>query len=117
MKIAILLLGIFFSFTSLNCIAQQASGIPAINISIKNNNIYNNNEMIGTYRTLFIDSELTSIVVYNKAKARVAEATYAKRDENWTILTPVDQNKMYFPWNKEHTIELLFIFLVEKKYL
>jgi len=73
--------------------------------------------MIAYYRTNMIDSDFTSIVIYNKAKARVAEATYAKGDENWTIVTPVDQEKMYLHWHKEHSLELLFAFLVEKKYL
>lgn len=88
-----------------------------IHISIKDHNIYNNDLLIGTFKNIIIDSELTSIVICNQTKSRVAEATHAFGDQNWTIATPVDQNKMYLPWSKEHTFELLFKFLVEKKYL
>ena len=99
-----------------NAFSQTSSTIAVANISIKGNDIYYNNDIIGNYKSVFIDSELTSIVIYNK-KARVAEATHAKGDDNWTIITPVDQERMYCPWNKDRTLELLFTFLVEKKYL
>ncbi len=88
-----------------------------IHISIKDHDIYNNDLVIGAFKNIIIDSELTSIVIYNQTKSRVAEATHATGDQNWTIATPVDQNKMYLPWSKERPLELLFKFLVEKKYL
>lgn len=97
--------------------ARSFSQTTPVLISIKGNGIYYNEAIIGYYKTEIIDSELTSIVIYNKVHARVAEATYAKGDENWTIATPVDQNKMYLKWSKEQTLELFFKFLVEKKYL
>jgi len=116
-KTYFIILSIIFLFP-FNGFSQAGNEkIEANHITIKGNDIYFDNDMIGNYRNIFIDSELTSIVIYNKTKARVAEATYAKGDANWTIITPVDQEKMYLQWSKEHTLELLFAFLVEKKYL
>jgi hypothetical protein len=113
-----LLLFFFIVITPFYTFSQtKDGGSNSIRISIKDQKIFNNELPIGTYKKIIIDSELTSLVIYNVAKARVAEATYARGDENWTIVTPVDQNKMYLVYSKEHSFELLFKFLIEKKYL
>jgi hypothetical protein len=119
-----------FFIAIISCVSLVAHAQPAtatqadtvtkndsIRITIKDNGAWYNGSQIAVFKKKLIDNELTSIVIYNMSKARVAEVTYIKGEENWTIATPVDQNKMYLKYNKLHSLEDLFQYLVEKKYL
>jgi len=86
-------------------------------ITIKADSIYYKDVPIGIFKKKVIDKELISIVIYNMSRARVAEVTYVTGAENWTIATPVDQNKMYLKYSEQDALEGLFSFLVDKKYL
>jgi len=85
-------------------------------INIKDNKIYNNGELIGTYKKLPIN-EITALQVYNTSQNKVAEITHEENGDSWTIITPVDQEKYYLDYDKIAPMETLFKYLVEKKYL
>lgn len=86
-------------------------------ITITGTTILYNGSMVGHFKKTLIDNDLTLIVVYNNKKARVAETTHATCEKHWTIITPVDQNKMYIPYTAASALQDLFLFLVEKGYL
>ena len=97
--------------------AQQSSVTDtSIHITIDNNKIYNTDNYIGRYVEKTMDGGLTYLKIY-AGSAEIAEATYADGDENWTIITPVDQNKMYFLYDKKEPLQQLFKYLIIKKYL
>ncbi len=85
-------------------------------INIKDNKIYNNGDLIGTYKKLPID-EMIALQVYNTSQNKVAEVTHEENGASWTIITPVDQKKDYLDYDKSSPMESLFKYLVEKKYL
>ncbi|MBA3829690.1 MAG: hypothetical protein H0X33_12185 [Taibaiella sp.] len=86
-------------------------------ITMHNDFINYGQEVVGTYKTKNIDSELTLVQIYNVARTEVAEATHIKGDENWTFITPVDQKKHTLKYEKEDTLQYLFRYLLRNKYL
>lgn len=114
---------LFISFCSLPYMAKAQDLPVAIKdtanneITITGPTIRYNGSMVGHFKKTVIDNELTLIVVYNNKNARVAETTHATGEKHWTIITPVDQNKMYIPYTAASALQDLFLFLVEKSYL
>ncbi|MDR3679916.1 MAG: hypothetical protein P4L41_08110 [Flavipsychrobacter sp.] len=99
--------------------AQQITPLPdttSVKVEIKANSIYNNGELIGSYKQQSIDSDLTFLKVYNRSHSRIAEVTHEQGAPTWTIVTPVDQKKMYAPYLSAAPLAGLFRYLVQQGY-
>ncbi len=87
-----------------------------INIVVKGTQIFRNDQPAGSFKLRSIDG-LTFIKIYSQGHARIAEATHEQDSTTWTIVTPVDQEKMYAPYYPQASLPQLFRFLVIKGYL
>lgn len=113
-----LFLSIVFCSTGLH--AQQITpraDTTNIKVETNGNAIFNNGERIGTFRERTIDDGLISVQVYNNSYAKVAEVTHEINSPTWTIITPVDQKKMYAPYYHDIPHMALFRYLIIKGYL
>jgi len=96
---------------------QQMQQLRRDSISIRGKDIYYNTNMIGYYLRPFIDSELMNVVIYNRAKNRVAEITHSSNDSVWTIITPVDQEKQHCAYREKGGLIDVIYYLLIKQYL
>ena len=116
-KIILILL---YMFCSAALHAQQIIPLPDtthLSITINNSSIYNDSILIGNYKQKSIDTDLVFLQVYNCGHSRVAEVTHEQGTATWTIVTPVDQKRMYAPYNAGAPLASLFRHLVLKGYL
>ncbi|MGN6567438.1 MAG: hypothetical protein ACTHJ0_05785 [Flavipsychrobacter sp.] len=86
-------------------------------ISMKEGFIYYNQQSIGSYQKTDIDTDLVLIQVFALNRQKVAEVTHATGDEDWTIITVVDQDRKTLKYDADKPLETLFMFLLRKKYL
>ncbi len=85
-------------------------------ISVKENKIYNNSEMAGTFKRN-TENGTTTIAVYNMNDAMVCKATHADGNDNadWNLL--LDGKTVTLLYNAQTPAEKLFKYLAEKGYL
>ena len=86
-------------------------------ITIKENVVYYNTTVAGTFTKTAIDSDMQLVMVYATNKAKVAEVTYIKGQPYWSVVTVMDEERNTTPYDKEKPIESLFRYLIGKKYL
>jgi hypothetical protein len=91
---------------------QQRSAGPA-DISLKENKIYNNSELVGLFKNA-TDGNKTVISVYNNMDALVCTASHENGNDNadWNINS--DGKNMTILYNNATPLEKLFKYLVEK---
>lgn len=114
-----LLFTLWFGAMSSSLYAQQIVPLKdttGINIAVKGTQIFRNDQPAGSFKLRSLDG-LTFIQVYSQGHARIAEATHEQDSTTWTIVTPVDQEKMYAPYYPQASLPQLFRFLVIKGYL
>jgi hypothetical protein len=94
---------------------ERRSAGPA-DISIKENKIYNNSEMVGIFKQT-TDNGLTVINVYNNNDVMVCKATHPDADNNadWSLM--LDGKAVTLLYNTATPFEKLFKYLAEKGYL
>ena len=92
----------------------SVSSQPA-DIAIKANNIYNNDERIGTFKQTVKDS-ITTINIYNNNDDKIAIASHADYDANadWIVTVTADNNTYQILYNTSTPLEKLFKALVGK---
>lgn len=85
-------------------------------ITLKGNNIYNNSELIGTYKKATDTSGITTLSLYKKDQSKVASAKHNDKDpnEDWTVITSSDNRTIQVLYNPSSPIEMLVKFLSEK---
>lgn len=85
-------------------------------ISLKDNNIYNNSEMVGIFKRI-VEGDMTVISVYNANDALICKATHptANEDADWSL--QLDGKAVAILYNKAAPLEKLFKYLVEKGHL
>lgn len=95
--------------------SKQVSTGPA-DISIKENKIYNNSEMVGVFKRAS-ESGITTVSVYNSNDAMVCKATHTDGNDNadWNLL--LDGKTVTLLYNSGAPLEKLFKYLAEKGYL
>jgi len=86
-------------------------------ITMKEGFIYYNQQSIGTYQKTDIDTDLVLVQVYAPNRQKVAEVTHAMGDNDWTIITVVDQDRKTLKYDADKPLETLFMYLLKKKYL
>lgn len=93
----------------------NAPKAPA-DILIKENKIYNNSELIGSFKKSTDANNITTISVYNKDDSKVATATHNDADANadWNLSTTVDGKATQLLYNSSAPLEKLFKYLAEK---
>lgn len=94
---------------------RQASKQPA-DISIKENKIYNNSEMVGIFKRTS-EGGISTISVYNMNDALVCKATHPDNNDNadWNMV--LDGKSVTLLYNPATPLEKLFKYLAEKGYL
>lgn len=96
---------------------QKKVADTSIHITINANKVYNNGNYTGRYTEKTIAGELTFLKIYGNGSAEIAEATHAEGEGNWTVVTPVDQNKVHIPYSDKEPMQQLFKYLIAMKYL
>lgn len=92
--------------------APKAPAGPA-DIALKENNIYNNSELVGVFRRTMDENKITTISVYNNTDALVCKASHPNDDNaDWTILADGQTSSILY--NPANPLEKLFKYLVEK---
>jgi hypothetical protein len=91
----------------------------AVDISVKGNNIYNNSELIGSFKKSTEAANLTTLSIYNKDDLKIATATHNDADANadWNLTTFADNKATQLLYNTAAPLEKLFKFLAEKGFL
>ena len=94
-----------------------ATKTPAAEILIKGFNIYNNSELIGTFKKNVSADSVQFINVYKKDDNKVCTATHSLKlpDADWDIRF-TDDKLITLLYNPSQPLERLFKFLVEKGY-
>ncbi len=94
---------------------RQAAKQPA-DISVKENKIYNNSEMVGVFKRTS-EAGITTVAVYNMNDALVCKATHQDNNDNadWNMV--LDGKGVTLLYNPMSPLEKLFKFLAEKGYL
>lgn len=95
---------------------DRHAGAGPAEISVKENKIYNNSEMVGVFKQAK-DGGLTVISVYNNNDAMVCKATHLDGDNNadWNLM--LDGKAVTLLYNATNPMEKLFKYLAEKGYL
>jgi len=90
--------------------------IPPADISIKENKIYNNSEMVGIFKRASENSK-TVISVYNANDAMICKATHPDGNDNadWDLV--LEGKTVTLLYNAEKPLEKLCKYLAEKGYL
>jgi len=85
------------------------------NITIKANSIYNNDELVGSFKQAVKDST-TTINIYNASDSKIAIATHNEADVNadWDVMVFADNKTYQFLYNPSTPLEKLFKALVDK---
>lgn len=85
-------------------------------ILIKENKIYNNSELAGSFKKLTDANNITTISVYNKDDSKIATATHNNADANadWNLSTMADGKTTQLLYNNSTPLEKLFKYLAEK---
>jgi hypothetical protein len=86
-------------------------------ITLKEGFIYYGQTIIGTFKTVAIDTDFTLVQVYSVNKNKVAEATYVKGANEWKLVTIVDEKRSTLPYDDKYPMEELFRHLLRKRYL
>jgi penicillin-binding protein-related factor A (putative recombinase) len=94
---------------------KQHSSQPA-DITMKENKIYNNSEMVGIYKRA-TEGGITTISVYNSNDALVCKASHPDNNDNadWSLV--LDGKTVTLLYNPQTPLEKLFKYLAEKGYL
>ncbi|MEJ7610167.1 MAG: hypothetical protein WKF88_03200 [Ferruginibacter sp.] len=82
-------------------------------ILIKENNIYNSQQLIGSFKKSTNDA-ITTANIYNKSGVKIAAASHTNKnmDSDWTVV--VGSNTYQLLYNETTPIENLIKFLIEK---
>lgn len=93
-----------------------ARNIGPADISVKDNKIYNNSELVGVFKRAS-ENGFTVISVYNANDAMICKATHpdGKDDADWDLA--LDGKNVTLLYNAEKPLEKLFKYLAEKGYL
>jgi hypothetical protein len=98
---------------------NNASATPPqpADILVKENRIYNNSELVGSFKKS-VSGPLDVISVYSKDDTKVADAKHVTNDNNadWDIIL-ADGKKVTVLYNTTTPLEKLFKYLVEKGHL
>jgi len=99
---------------------SPSSAAVSANISIKANNIYNNDEFVGSFKKS-VDSLTNKITIniYNKdgARAIVAKRQGSIADADWDVVVVATNKTNQVLYNENNPLEKLFKYLVEKNLL
>ncbi len=96
---------------------------PAANntadILIKENKIYNNSELVGSFKKSTDANNITTVSIYNKDDSKVATAIHNDADANadWNLTTTSDGKTTQLLYNSNAALEKLFKYLAEKGFL
>jgi hypothetical protein len=96
------------------------AGTIAAKISIKANNIYNNDELVGTFKkTTDSATNVLYLSVYNKdgVKAIIAKRQNNVKDADWEITVAATNKTNQVLYSEENPLEKLFKYLIEKSLL
>jgi hypothetical protein len=95
--------------------AASTSAPVDITITVKENSIYDNDQLIGSFKESVKDS-LSTISVYNTSDVKIAIATHNDADANadWNVTVPSDNSTYQFLYNQSSPWEKLFKALVSK---
>ncbi|MES2850711.1 MAG: hypothetical protein V4685_16750 [Bacteroidota bacterium] len=88
-------------------------------ILVKDNKIYNNSELIGSFKKSTDTNNITTISIYNKDDSKIADATHSDADANadWNLTTTADGKTTQLLYNSSTPLEKLFKYLAEKGFL
>lgn len=89
------------------------SSMPA-QIAVRENRIYNNDEVVGTFKKMVDANNILTVTIYKKDDSKIAVATHNenKEDEDWAITTNGKTNQILY--NKQTPLEKLFKYFVDK---
>lgn len=95
---------------------EQPKNTTPADISMKQNNIYNNSELVGIFKRT-VEAGISTISVYNNNDVLVCKATHEDGNENadWNIQS--DGKSITILYNSAAPLEKLFKYLVEKNIL
>lgn len=85
-------------------------------ISVKENKIYNNSELVGIFKRAS-ENGTTTISVYNANDAMICKATHTDGNDNADWNLTLDGRNVTLLYNTEKPLEKLFKYLAEKGYL
>jgi hypothetical protein len=91
---------------------RPANNTPAA-ISLRENKIYNNSELVGVFKRL-VENGISTLSVYNSNDVLVCSATHEDGNENADWHIQYDGNTATILFNTAAPLEKLFAYLVEK---
>jgi hypothetical protein len=87
----------------------------SISLLLKNEKVYNNDELVGTYKSIKTESK-TTITIYNAQGEQVCFASHPNNDnDDWDL--DINGTKKKLLYNPNSPLEKLFTYFIEKEIL
>ncbi len=100
-----------------NSPSSAASGTTAASIALNGEKIYNNDALVGTFRTA-TSAGVTTVSVYGASDNKIATARHKDAsDDDWEVVLSADNKSLQLRYYKETPLLKLFKALAERGYL